>query len=318
MNATACKKKLESILTYSKRLSLVTKDEWLSINKQSELLSISRSSVYYEKEWSQEDQEIMNNIDEIYTEFPCYGSRRMSKALLVLWYNVWRKKTRSLMQKMSLCAQYPGPNTSKANLQHKKYPYLLRWYKPSRANEVRSTDITYIRMARWWVYLIAIIDWYSRKIISRRLSTTLEVWPCVDCLKDALKQWTPAIFNTDQWSQFTSNEFVWVLLDKSIHVSMDGRGRATDNIYIERFWRSLKQEEVYKSEYDSPIEAQIAIGAYITKYNTRRLHSSLWYKYPSDVHEKSITDQNWRISAHILGSIISLNILILLSRKGDH
>lgn len=259
----------------------------------------------------------MNAIDEIYTEFPCYWSRRMSVALEKEWFTAWRKKARSLMRLMGLEAQYPWPNTTKANLNHKKYPYLLRGYTPSAANEVWSTDITYIRMAKWWVYLVAIIDRYSRKIISWKLSVTLEIGPCIDCLKEALKHWTPKIFNTDQWSQFTSREFTWILIDKWIQVSMDWKWRATDNIYIERFWRSLKQEEVYRAEYNSPLEAQIEIERYIDIYNTRRIHSAIWNDYPSSVHERSL-QQTRSINSTILGSNISLNILTLLSREGIH
>lgn len=289
----------------------------LNKSDQSRLLRISRSSLYYEANISERTQEIMNRIDEIYTEFPCYGARRISEALEKEWYKVWRKRASSLMKKMWLKAQYPKPNTSKWNPEHKIYPYLLRNYEITRANEVWSTDITYIRMAKWWVYLVAIIDRYSRKILSWRLSITLEVWPCIDYLKEALKSGTPKIFNTDQWSQFTSNEFVWVLLDKQITVSMDGRWRATDNIYIERFWRSLKQDEVYRSEYNTPIEAQIEIWKYIHKYNTRRLHSAIWYDYPSDVHERSLNQQK-SITTYILWSNICLNVLNILSRKGNH
>ena len=259
----------------------------------------------------------MNKIDEIYLDFPCYWSRRMSVALENEGCVAWRKKTRSLMRLMWLEAQYPRPNTSKANLEHKKFPYLLRWYTPSRANEVWSTDITYIRMERWRVYLIAVIDRYSRKIISWNLSVTLEIWPCIDCLKDALKQWTPKIFNTDQWSQFTSNEFTWILLDTWVQVSMDWKWRAIDNIYIERFWRSLKQEEVYRTEYKTPIEAQVEIWKYIDKYNTRRIHSSIWNSFPSTVHEESL-QLTRSMQSNILGLIISLNILTLLSREGTH
>jgi len=263
----------------------------MSICTQSKLLRISRSSNYYKRKVSDNELITMNKIDEIYTEFPYYWSRRMSVALKNRWLAVWRKKASSLLKLMWLKTQYPGPNTSKANLQHKKYPYLLRWYNVSRANEVWSTDITYIRMEKGRVYLIAVIDWYSRKIISWRLSMTLEIWSCVDCLKDALKQGTPKIFNTDQWSQFTSNEFTWVLLDAGIQISMDGKWRATDNIYIERFWRSLKQEEIYRSEYNSPAEAQIEIWKYIDIYNTRRIHSAIWNNYPSVVHEQSLQQQ---------------------------
>lgn len=275
-------------MTYSQRLSLVEKNDELPFTQQAKLLSVSRSSFYYKPDVSDKQLEIMHEIDKIYTEFPCYGARRIAKALQRKWYQVWRKLAVKYMQLMWFKAQYPKPNTSKWNPEHKIYPYLLRWYEVSEANEVWSTDITYIRMPHWWVYLVAVIDWYSRKILSWRLSPTLELDFCIDCLKEALSYWKPKIFNTDQWSQFTSNQFVWVLLDQWVQVSMDGKWRAIDNIYIERFWRTLKQEEVYVNEYDTPIEAQVSIWLWIKKYNSRRLHQSLDYDTPNEKHEESL------------------------------
>lgn len=227
----------------------------------------------------------MHKIDEIYTEHPYYGSRRISAALKNLGYAVWRKKARKHMNTMWIQARYPRPHTSKGNKEYKTYPYLLRWHKVTQSNEVWSTDITYIRMPKWWVYLAAIIDWFSRKILAWRLSPTMEVWFCIECLKDALSHhWTPEIFNTDQWSQFTSNEFVWVLLDHDIQVSMDGKWRATDNAPIERFWRSVKQEEVYRQDYKTPMDVQLSLKSYILKYNSSRLHSAIGYKTPDEVY----------------------------------
>lgn len=230
----------------------------------------------------------MSEIDEIYTEHPYYWTRRISAELKRRGYEVWRKYARKLMELMWLCAQYPKPNTSKPNIANKTYPYLLRKYEVTHANEVWSTDITYIRMPKGRVYLVAVIDWYSRKIIAWRLSPTLEVWFCLECLKEALHKGTPKIFNTDQWSQFTSNEYTGVLLDQWVQISMDGKWRAIDNIYIERFRRSLKQEEVYVSEYDTPIEAQLWIKWYIEKYNWSRIHQSLGYSTPNEAHEHSL------------------------------
>lgn len=233
----------------------------------------------------------MNMIDEIYTEHPYYGSRRMSKALQRSGYKVGRKSAGSLMRLMALAAQYPKPNTSKAHPKHKVYPYLLRGHKVTRVNEVRSIDITYIRMPKWWVYLVAIIDWYSRKILSWRLSPTMDLEFCTATLKEAIETYScPEIFNSDQGSQFTSNEFTGILLDHDIQISMDGKWRAIDNIYIERFWRSLKQEEVYPSEYDSPLEAQLGIKSYINKYNSTRIHMSLDYATPNEVYNQMTTD----------------------------
>lgn len=227
----------------------------------------------------------MHKIDEIYTEHPYYWSRRISVALKRWGYKIWRKKTCKYMNIMWIRAWYPTPNTSKANKQHSIYPYLLRWYNVRKSNEVWSTDITYIRMPKWWMYLVAIIDWFSRKILARRLSPTMDVWFCIECLKDALEHYgSPEIFNTDQWSQFTSNEFVWVLLDHEIQVSMDGRWRATDNAPIERFRRSAKQEEVYRQDYHNPMDVQLSLKSYIIKYNSSRLHSAIGYKTPDEAY----------------------------------
>jgi len=283
------KKKLGDSLDYSERLSLVCEDDNVNKSQQARLLSLSRSSLYYEPQISDEQLHIMHKIDEIYTEHPYYWSRRMSFALKLEWYNVGRKYTRSLMAFMGLIAWYPKPNTSQANKQHKVYPYLLRNYKITKANEVRSIDITYIRMPKWWMYLVAIIDRYSRKILSWRLSPTLEWGFCIDCLKEALNQYgNPTIFNSDQGIQFTSNEFTGILFDKGIQISMDGRWRAIDNIYIERFWRSLKQEEVYRSEYQTPMDVQLSLKVYINKYNSSRLHQSLGYTTPNQYYQQSI------------------------------
>ena len=194
-------------------------------------------------------------------------------------------------------ALYPHKNTSIPNKAHKKYPYLLKDREITHSNQVWSTDITYIRMKRWFIYLIAIIDWYSRRILSWRVSNTLDVNFCTEALNEAIENyWTPEIFNTDQWSQFTSNAFTSILEKNNISISMDGKGRYADNIFIERLWRTIKQEEVYLREYNSPIEAMISLKKYMIFYNSQRPHQSLGYKTPKEVYEESLRKlQNLKI-----------------------
>lgn len=188
---------------------------------------------------------------------------------------------------------YPHKNTSIPNKAHKKYPYLLKNVEITHSNQVWSTDITYIRMKRWFIYLIAIIDWYSRKVLSWKVSNSMDVSFCTDALNEALENYgAPEIFNTDQWSQFTSNIFTSILEKNNISISMDGKWRYTDNIFVERLWRTIKQEEVYLREYDSPIEAMISIKKYMIFYNSKRPHQSLGYKTPWDVYNTSIWKQN--------------------------
>lgn len=192
---------------------------------------------------------------------------------------------------------YPHKNTSIPNKVHKKYPYLLKNVEITHSNQVWSTDITYIRMKRWFIYLIAIIDWYSRKVLSWRVSNSMDVNFCIDALNEAIEiYWTPEIFNTDQWSQFTSLAFTGILEKNNILISMDGKGRYADNIFIERLWRTIKQEEVYLREYNSPIEAMISLKKYMIFYNSQRPHQSLGYKTPKEVYEDSLRKlQNLKI-----------------------
>ncbi len=194
-------------------------------------------------------------------------------------------------------ALYPHKNTSIPNKAHKKYPYLLKDREITHSNQVWSTDITYIRMKRWFIYLIAIIDWYSRRILSWRVSNTLDVNFCIEALNEAIENyWTPEIFNTDQWSQFTSHVFTSILEKNNISISMDGKWRYADNIFIERLWRTIKQEEVYLREYNSPIEAMISLKKYMIFYNSQRPHQSLGYKTPKEVYEESLRKlQNLKI-----------------------
>lgn len=226
----------------------------------------------------------MHRIDEIFTKHPYYGSRRIKEALRLENHDIGRERVQTLMRNMGLEAIYPKPNLSKHHPEHKIYPYLLRGVKITRPNQVWSTDITYIRLACGFLYLTAIMDWYSRYVLAWRLSNSLEPWFCIEALEDALEKGCPDIFNSDQGSQFTSNDFTKVLLSRNIKISMDGRGRVFDNIFIERLWRSLKYEEVYPKGYQVYADAREGLDDYFPLYNNERLHQSLGYKTPQKVH----------------------------------
>ncbi len=257
----------------------------LTILRQSELLCVSKSSHYYKHIFTEYELETMGKIDEIYTEHPYYWTRRISKELQSMWYNIGRKKARKYMWIMGIVAIYPKPKTSIANKEHQKFPYLLKDLVIERPNQVRSTDITYIKIPWWFVYLVAIIDWYSRYIISRDIGTTMDKELCIWVLKKALSKATPEIFNSDQWSQFTSNDFIRVLQEKDIQISMDGKWRCYDNIIVERLWRTIKYEDIHINEYQTPTEVYHGLSLYIEKYNKRRIHSSLDYKTPEQVYK---------------------------------
>ncbi len=234
----------------------------------------------------------MNKIDEIFTDSPDAGSRMIKKILKRKWgLNVNRKRVVRLMRKMGICAIYPGKNTSKPGKGslHRIYPYLLRGLTINMPNQVWSTDITYIRMHRGFIYLVAIIDWYSKKILSWEISQTMESDFCISALKRAIAQWgTPEILNTDQGAQFTCFDFQKVLKDHEICPSMDGKGRATDNIAIERFWGTLKRGEVYLNEYYSAIDAYRGISKYIKKYNSERPHTTINDMTPDEAYFERI------------------------------
>lgn len=261
-------------------------EKTLSIRSQCNLIGLARSNYYYQpKGWSPLELELMRVIDEVYTEHPYYGTRRMSKVLKTKGYDVGRKGVSYYYGVLGLCAIYPKINLSKRNQAHKVYPYLLRGLKVNRVNQVWSTDITYIRLNQGFVYLAAVIDWHSRCILSWRVSTTLDSDFCVEALQDALEQHgQPEIFNTDQGVQFTSTRFVDVLKGRGIKISMDGKGRALDNVFIERFWRSFKQEKIYRMELHTVNDAKNAINEYMLFYNTQRMHQSLDYKTPQSVY----------------------------------
>ena len=264
----------------------------LSLTRQCALLSISRSSLYYQPtEASAQDLELMALMDRQYLKTPYYGSRRMTVCLRTQGHPVNRKRVRRLMGLMGLEAIYRRPNTSKPAPGHKVYPYMLRGLEISRVNQVWATDITYIPMPRGFLYLVAIMDWHSRYVLAWRLSNTLEVDFCLEALEEALSQGKPEIFNTDQGSQFTSEAFTGRLLAQGIQVSMDGRGRCMDNVFVERLWRSIKYEEVYLKAYQNGSEARRGIGAYLALYNRERPHQALGYQTPGQVFQEGSTER---------------------------
>jgi putative transposase len=246
----------------------------LSIVRQCELLNLSRATYYRDTEWADESEEnlnLMRLIDEEYTRHPFYGSRKMRDYLRRNGNQVNRKRIQRLMRKMGLRSVAPGPNTSKPQPGHKVYPYLLNGLEVNRANQVWCTDITYIRMAGGFVYLVAIMDWYSRKVLSWEVSASMEDSFCVSALERALRLYPkPDIFNTDQGSQFTSKGFTSVLKARDISISMDGKGRCMDNIFIERLWRSVKYEEIYLNEYATTEILRKALRKYFHFYNVER------------------------------------------------
>lgn len=246
------------------------------------MLGVNRSSLYYKPVgMSPSDLQVMKLIDRQYLATPFYGSRKLAAWLKSQHQMVNRKRVRRLMQIMGLKALYRRPRTSKPGAGNKIYPYLLKGLKISRRNQVWAADITYIPMQKGFLYLVVIMDWYSRYVLSWRLSNTLDNSFCVEALQEALRKGQPEIFNTDQGSQFTSQEFVAILEKRGIQVSMDGNGRYTDNLFIERLWRTLKYEEVYLKAYQDASEARTEIGRYIQFYNAERPHQALGYKTPA-------------------------------------
>ena len=234
----------------------------------------------------------MNRMDEIFTECPFYGSRRIRESLRRDGRSIGRARVQSLMRKMGLSTIYPKPKLSKKDDNHSKYPYLLDNVKIVCPNQVWSTDITYIRLGQGFLYLVAILDWFSRYVLSWRLSNSLDVCFCIEALEEALEKGCPDIFNSDQGSQFTSNDFTGILKGKGVAISMDGRGRVFDNIFTERLWRTVKYEEVYIKGYQIPVDAKAGLGEYFPFYNDRRYHQALAYKTPHEVHYGSY-EKNW-------------------------
>lgn len=259
----------------------------ISIRRQCELLGGNRGSLYYQSPGeSEENLQLMRLIDEQYTKTPFFGSRRMTAWLREdKKLTVNRKRVVRLMESMGLEAVYPKPRLSQPGEGHKIYPYLLKDLPIERVNQVWSTDITYIRMAQGFCYLVAVMDWHSRFVLSWSLSVTMEMDFCLEALTSALRRARPEIFNSDQGSQFTSERFTGELLKRGITISMDGRGRCFDNIFMERLWRSLKQEEVYLKDYQQVNEARSGIESWFQFYNYRRRHQSLGYRTPAVIYQ---------------------------------
>ena len=272
------------------RRGLTDESSQVSMRRQCDLLSLHRSGLAYVPVGPDAyDLELMRLIDEMYLQWPFYGSRRMTMELRKQGYVVNRKRVQRLMRLMGLEGLAPGPNTSQPREEAEKFPYLLRGINISAPNQVWATDITYIPMKQGFAYLVAIIDWYSRKVLAWRLSNTLDTAFCLEALDEAFERWgIPRIFNSDQGCQFTSEDFVNRLKNRKIKISHDGKGRCIDNVLVERLWRSLKYEEVYLKVYENVREARDGIGKYIHFFNEVRGHQTLGYATPSAVYAGEI------------------------------
>lgn len=274
------------------RQAWISQGEALSLTQQCLLAGVSRATIYaQQRPRPVNDSDLLHTrlIDEEYTRHPFYGSRKMVVFLRRAGHAVNRKRIQRLMQQMGLFGMAPGPNTSHPHPEHKVYPYLLRGVPVVRPDQVWSTDITYIQLVRGFAYLVAIIDWYSRRVLSWRISNSMEAVFCVDCLEEALRiHGRPEIFNSDQGSQFTSEAFTGVLEREGVTISMDGRGRAFDNIFVERLWRSVKHEDIYLKGYATLVELVIGLTEYFAFYNGERPHQSLAYRTPEVAYRSAI------------------------------
>jgi len=278
------KKKVRCLNLFQKKELIDQISDSLSIRSQCELLQFNRSNLYYEPVLvSKETLNIMTRIDEIYTAYPFYGSRKITVALKQDGWSICRERVQRLMRQMAIEVIYPKPKLSIKDKQHTIYPYLLADYSIERPNQVWSSDITYIRLKQGFMYLVAIIDWYSRYVLSWRLSNALEASFCIEALEEALEKGTPDIFNSDQGSQFTCKDYTKVLLQNKIKISMDGKGRALDNIFVERLWRSVKYENIYLRNYETVLELKNGLHEYFPFYNNKRYHPSQKYKTPKEV-----------------------------------
>ena len=273
---------------------MIDKTHQLSVRQQSQLIQINRSTLYYKpKEISSTDLSLMRLIDEIHIDYPFMGSRMIRDMLQRQGHQIGRRKVRRLMRLMRIHALYPKPNTSKPNLAHRIFPYLLKNMVIDHSNQVWCTDITYIPMAKGFVYLCAIIDWHSRKVLAHSVSISMETDFCIDALQEAIvKYGCPEVFNTDQGSQFTSDAFIDVLKSNDIQISMDGKGRWVDNVMVERLWRSVKYEEVYLKAYSNVLDAKKQLNAYFEFYNLKRPHSSLDKMTPDEFFYDQLPQQN--------------------------
>ncbi len=266
-------------------MALIERESELPLTQQAELLSVSRSSVYYQPRGpSAEEIAIKHRIDEIYTQSPFYGSRKIEAQLRREGVLINRKTVQRHMREMGIVAIYPGPNLSRRQHKEHVFPYLLRNLVIRAPNHVWGIDITYIRMLKGWMYLVAILDWYSQYVLSWELDQTLEMPFVVTAVQRALSQATPMIWNSDQGSHFTSPQYLQLLHDAHIQISMDSKGRALDNIFTERLWRTVKYEEVYLHDYTSTKEARSQLKNYFEFYNHKRLHQSLDYRTPAEVY----------------------------------
>lgn len=259
----------------------------ISVARQCELIGLSRSSLYYVPRWEGESPEnlrIMRAIDAIYTRYPFYGYPRMTDELRAQGWGVNEKRIARLMQLMGLQAIVPGPHTSRAHPEHRIYPYLLKNLEVVRPNQVWCADVTYVPMKQGFIYLVAVMDWYSRFVLAWELSDSLETLFCLQALQKAIQRGRPEIFNTDQGAQFTSEAFTQKLLSAGIQISMDGRGRVLDNIFVERLWRTIKYEEIYPKDYADPSQAWQGLRRYFPFYNQKRPHQALGKKTPAQVY----------------------------------
>jgi len=270
----------------NERRAKIQAEHQLPKTRRCELLDVARSSAYYRAEpVCEEDLALMRLIDEVHLQRPFYGSRRLRDELEDRGHTVNRKRVQRLMRQMGLRALYPRRRTSQPGKGHKIYPYLLRGLTIERANQAWATDICYIPMAKGFMYLVAIMDWHSRRVLSWRVSNTLDADFCIEALEEAIRRFgAPDIFNTDQGAQFTSEAFTGVLKDHGIKISMDGKGRWVDNVFVERLWRSVKYEDVYLRAYETPAELRAGLARYFEFYNTRRRHSALDRRTPDAVY----------------------------------
>jgi putative transposase len=258
----------------------------LSIRRQCALMGVNRNRLECRPRISEEDREIMRDLDELHTEWPFYGQRKLTRELREQGWRIGRKRVRRLMRMMGLEAVAPKPRTSLANMQHRKYPYLLRGLEIDRPDQVWCTDITFIPLRRGFAYLVAIMDWHTRAVLSWKVSNTMDTSFCLEAFEEALQVagCSPEIFNTDQGCQFTSEAWIDAVEQSGARVSMDGKGRWMDNIFIERLWRSLKCEDIYLKDYRNLVELEEGVGRWISAYNHRRIHQALDYRRPWDLY----------------------------------
>lgn len=264
---------------------VVPSHQKLSVGERTKLVGISRSSFYYKPRENSEDKKHMDMIDAIYTDYPFYGSRRIRNEIIDRYaVSICRERIQRLMRAMGLEAIYPKPKTSIAHPEHKKYPYLLSGVAASFPNHIWGTDITYLKLEEGWAYLVALIDWYSRYVLSFEVSLTMETDFCVAALYRALAESAPRIHNSDQGVQFTDKKYIAVLEQSGAAISMDGRGRCMDNIFTERLWRTVKYENVFLKSYRNAVEAKSGLSEYFSFYNEKRRHQSLGYRTPAEMY----------------------------------